>query len=145
MRVTSPQSSPATLLEVSAAEFGWLDELRQFWVESAVDPQDITAVSEFFDAYRQGWFAVRSTERQDPNPVINAIGVALGDHLVSAGMRWVVADYGDGMELAVHADPSDVLVCPINTVAKRWTVDTGLGFLADFVAYVQGTISATPA
>jgi hypothetical protein len=66
----------------------------------------------------------------DPNPLIQAIGIALGQRLVDRlGLAWVVATDGFGTELAVHGEPGDVLVYPLNLVAKRWERGTEEPFL----------------
>ena len=57
------------------------------------------------------------------NGIINGTGVALGQFLVDhAGFRWVIATDDQESALAVLALPGsgDVLVYPINFVAKRW-------------------------
>lgn len=67
------------------------------------------------------WTASLREQAQDPNPLINMVGIALGQHLVDTlGLRWVIASDEYGTELAVHGEPGNVLVFPCNLVAKRW-------------------------
>ena len=67
------------------------------------------------------WSAALRDSGDDPNPLINMVGVALGQHLVEAlGLTWVIATDEYGTELAVHGEPNDVLIYPCNLVAKRW-------------------------
>jgi hypothetical protein len=60
-------------------------------------------------------------ERLDANAVINAVGMAFGEHLIAAlNLQWVVATDEHGTELAVHGEPCNVLFYPANFVAKRF-------------------------
>lgn len=72
------------------------------------------------DAVVVAWFADHAEDRPDVNDLVNAVGVALGHHLVKAtGLAWVMATDEAGTEIAVHGDPNDVLVYPTNLIAKR--------------------------
>ena len=60
-------------------------------------------------------------KREDPNPAINAFGVAFGQYLVeNLEMKWAVVTDDHGSEIAVHGQPGDVLIYPPNLVAKRF-------------------------
>lgn|SRR5690349_19075 len=91
------------------------------------------------------WAAMGAALRaagKDPNPLINLVGIAFGQHLVDAvGLEWVVATDEYGTELAVHGEPNHVLIYPCNLVAKRWeSRDTG--FLARIGAEIVRDINA---
>lgn len=69
------------------------------------------------------WFSSGSHETSEINGIINAAGAAFGQFLVDqAHFRWVIATDEQGSELAILALPGqgDVLVYPLNFVAKRW-------------------------
>lgn len=70
------------------------------------------------------WLDRQSVDPEDPNTVINAVGVAFGQGLIEAldGFSWVIAEDADGRDLAVFGlpDTGDVLVYPANVVAKRY-------------------------
>jgi Domain of unknown function (DUF3806) len=70
------------------------------------------------------WLDRQSVDPEDPDTVINAVGVAFGQALVDAiaGFAWVIAEDADGTDLAVYGLPGagDVLVYPANLVAKRY-------------------------
>ncbi|HEY1817795.1 MAG TPA: DUF3806 domain-containing protein [Kofleriaceae bacterium] len=73
------------------------------------------------DALWATWSAALRKSGGDPNPLINMVGVAFGQHLVdTAGLAWVLASDEHGTDLAVHGEPGSVLVYPCNFVAKRW-------------------------
>ena len=79
------------------------------------------------------WLDRQIVDPQDPNPVINAVGIAFGQALIDAldGFCWVVATDAQGSDLAVSGPPGsgDVLVYPANVVAKRYESRTAV-FLA---------------
>jgi hypothetical protein len=70
------------------------------------------------------WLDRQNVDPEDPNAVINAVGVALGQALIEAleGFGWVIATDDAGRDLAVYGLPgtADVLVYPANVVAKRY-------------------------
>ncbi len=84
--------------------------------------------AEALDAAWSAWLP--DWERHDPNNIINAVGVVIGEHLIAAlGLQWVLATDEYGTELAVHGEPNNVLVFPANVVAKRFESRT-TGFIA---------------
>jgi Domain of unknown function (DUF3806) len=91
------------------------------------------------------WLDRQSVDPQDPNPVINAVGVAFGQALIEAleGYGWVIAADGQGTDLAVSGPPDagDVLVYPANVVAKRYESRTSV-FLVDLHAAMVHDIRA---
>lgn len=77
----------------------------------------------------------------DPNHVINMIGLAFGQHLATAcGLSWVVATDEHGTEIALHAQPGDILIYPTNLVAKRWTASEG-AFMEELFAHMETDIA----
>ncbi len=69
-------------------------------------------------------------ERHDPNHIINAVGMVIGEHLIAElGLQWVLATDEYGTELAVHGEPNNVLVFPANLVGMRFESRT-----TDFIA-----------
>jgi hypothetical protein len=86
---------------------------------------------EALDAAWSAWLP--QWEQLDPNAVINAVGAAIGEHLIAMlGLRWVVATDEHGAELAVYGEPCTVLVYPPNLVAKRFESRTS-SFIARLV------------
>jgi Domain of unknown function (DUF3806) len=68
----------------------------------------------------QGWRATPEPRDPEVNAVINALGVAFGEHLRQAtGLAWVIATDDQGTDLALHGQPGDVLIYPANATAKR--------------------------
>ncbi len=91
------------------------------------------------------WLDRQSVDPQDPNPVINAVGVAFGQALIEAlqGFGWVIAADDQGSDLAISGPPDagDVLVYPANVVAKRYESRTQV-FLVDLHAELVRDIQA---
>jgi hypothetical protein len=75
------------------------------------------------DAAFAAWLAQHDAAKEDPNPYINAFGIAFGQHFVDQlGFTWAVVRDEDGTEMAVHGitGGGDSFVYPPNFVAKRY-------------------------
>ena len=86
-------------------------------------------------AYARAYESAPDSDAEYANAVINAIGIAFGQHLVDTlGFEWCAVFDAHGQELAVVAfpDTAKMLVFPPNLVAKRWTDGT-----TDFLTYVD--------
>lgn len=80
------------------------------------------------DAAFADWMSRHDFDSEDPNPVINAFGIAFGQYLADQlALEWTVATDEHGTELAVHGQPGDILIYPGNLVAKRY-MDRTTGF-----------------
>jgi len=97
------------------------------------------------------WLGSHNHGVDDPNPYINAFGIALGQHLVDhLGLEWKVVQDEGGTEMAVWGKVGDVLVFPANLVGKRYVARTTDFFAAiasqieERVHQVQGQDSAEP-
>ena len=70
------------------------------------------------------WLDRQNVDPEDPNPVINAVGVFFGQCLVEAlpGFAWVLTADEEGTDLAVYRlpDAGDVLIYPAGIVAERY-------------------------
>lgn len=88
------------------------------------------------------WEARPPAERDDPNPVINGVGIAFGQHLVDAlGLEWGVVTDEYGTELAVHGEPANIIVFPANLIAKRFEGRT-VGFIVQVFHQVRSEIQS---
>jgi Domain of unknown function (DUF3806) len=97
------------------------------------------------------WLGSHNHGVDDPNPYVNAFGVALGQHLVDhLGLEWKVVEDEGGTEMAVWGKAGDVLVFPANLVGKRYAARTTDFFatiaseIEDRVRHVQGQGLAKP-
>lgn len=102
-----------------------------------------TSTKASFAALDRAWVAEGAELRAsggDPNPLIQALGIALGQHLVDHHkLDWVVATDPFGTEVACYGKEGDVLVYPLNMVAKRWQRSEG-AFLVALVASMDADI-----
>ena len=114
------------------AESQWrgqqLESARRL-VERYCDTSEMPPSLASLDRAIDGWFDDEADDRPDANDLVNAVGVALGHHLVKAtDLIWVMSTDEAGTELAIHGGPGDVLVHPCKLVAKR-IVDDERGFV----------------
>jgi hypothetical protein len=99
-----------------------------------LDPAALDAAWAF---WLQGWPA----DAEDPNPVINALGMAFGQYLVDhLDLAWMIVEDDFGTEIAVHGHVGDVLVFPQNLVAKRLETRT-VGFFAPIAAGIERQVA----
>ena len=99
------------------------------WVQAHVDAVKAstggeTSPSVLDDVYAgwyEQWAGQPEEAREDPNDMINAVGLAFGQALVDGvGLDWAIVTDEHGTEIAVHGQPGDILVFPPNLVAKRF-------------------------
>jgi hypothetical protein len=124
-----------TLAAPNKQELAWLaDNLARARAMATKYGGDATLAG--LDGLWTTWCAALRESGDDPNPLINMVGIALGQHLVDTlGLAWVLATDDAGTELAVHGQPNDVLIYPCNLVGKRWQSGE-----TDFVARVGGEL-----
>jgi hypothetical protein len=126
--VTQVAPSPQRLSKLNEAEIRWIKDCvanarvlaRKYCEGREVPDLDPSVLDAVFDGWLRDW-KERKTE-QDPNPVINAIGLAFGQWLVdSLGMQWTVVSDDTGTDMGVgYGHPANrVLVFPTHLVAKR--------------------------
>lgn len=120
------------LRDPTPVELVWLEELRVHLRAPEVDLTSVPDLSRLFDSYCLTWHQRAAGERWDPNYVITAIGVALGDVLVArsrgqaCGARWMVAAGQATTTVAVRNDQFRRTVFPVDAVARRWiSAETG--------------------
>jgi len=86
------------------------------------------------------WLDMHDPTHEDPNPYINAFGIAFGQYLVDhCGLKWMVVIDDQGTEMAVRGQPGDVLIFPSNFVAKRY-VSRQKNFFSLFYAEMKKDI-----
>ncbi len=116
----------ATLTPLTDAEADWirsqLDAAMQFLADygSARTGGGLDGLDHAWSS----WLDRQSVDPEDPEPVLNAVAVYLGQAVVEAmpDFGWVVATDADGSDLAVHGlpDTADVLIYPADLVAQRY-------------------------
>jgi len=100
------------------------------------------------DSTFASWLSLHEPDTEDPNPVINAFGIAFGQYLVEQlQLSWTVASDKHGTEMAVHGQPGNILVYPLNLVAKRYTArETGffVPLFREFQNQIETVRAETP-
>lgn len=89
------------------------------------------------------WISDAADEVEMAETIVNATGAALGQFLVdTAGFRWVVAADEHGSEMAVIAleGTADVVVYPMNLVAKRYE-SKERGFIPPLLQRIRDQVS----
>ena len=110
----------------SPVELVWMEELRVHLRAPEVDITSVRDLSRLFDTYCQAWHERAAADRWNPNYIITALGVALGDVLVArgcgqpGGARWMVSVGQPSMTVAVRSDLFRRTIFPVDAVARRW-------------------------
>ena len=150
----SPEAAPGPAAAASPppAQIDALTETEVRWVETqlaaAVDlAQTYTGTSEPLPsldrlaATLRAWRSRPEPRDPDVNAVINALGIAFGEHLRrSTGLAWVIAADDQGTDLALHGQPGDILIYPANATAKRVVAGED-----DFFGYLHASMCDTVA
>jgi hypothetical protein len=131
--------------DLNQAEIKWLGQMQEvgrLLHHMYVGPLDSLPDLQALDAIWVRWQSDKSSERPDPNTVVNALGLCYGQHLVNRlGFRWAVVTDEHGTELACIAQPGDATVFPANGTAKR----LGQGpspFFADLFSQVEARVQS---
>jgi hypothetical protein len=105
------------------------NESELAWVQAHVDTikeatggdTSVPTLDDLYAGWYEQWAAEPEDSREDPNDMINAVGLTFGQALVEGvGLDWVIVTDEHGTEIAVHGEPGDILVFPPNLVAKRF-------------------------
>ncbi|WP_377642746.1 hypothetical protein [Oryzobacter terrae] len=101
---------------LTAEEEAGLESVRARYADHGIDPADLSTIAAAWDR------AVAGADADDDSAteVVDVIGTAVGDHLVTAGYRWVVSSDPFGTDLAVEPPRKGVPVVTRMLVAVRW-------------------------
>ena len=118
----------------NAAELDWIAQnlasARELAKEFGTQGENENLAPNILDEAFVGWLEQWDSTKEDPNPAINAFGIAFGQSLVDTlGLHWAVVTDSQGTEIAVHGSPGDILIFPPNLVAKRFA-KRQTGFMA---------------
>ncbi len=108
------------LASLNAAELVWTAQQRALVEELCDGSLDAQAVGDLFDRVQATWRA--TDDRPDPEPLVNAFGVALGDLLVQRvpGLAWASRTDGSGTQLVLTHPTGGLLLFPITAVGDEW-------------------------
>jgi hypothetical protein len=127
--------------DLSHAETAWLQQQRdaaRTLGEQAGLAGDPIAVC---DGLIRCWHAASS--RPDPNPIVNAAGVAVGDVLAREfGLEWKIITDSFGTDMGLWRARGSIILAPTSSVAKRFA-DGKDGFLPALLEDLRGGLNAT--
>jgi hypothetical protein len=136
------------IIELNDSEWQWLSAHLQVAHSLAEayagvsSPSPMTA--ELLDAAWNAWVPHSGDDPEMANTIVIATGAALGQFLVDAdGFRWVVASDEHGSEMAIIAleGTADVIVYPMNLVARRYEARTQ-GFILPLLNGIRDQLAS---
>lgn len=141
----SPTKLPVSRASPNEAEERWIAaNLRRALHLGREHGDPATSIAPSLAALDRAWAVGCAELREsngDPNPLIQALGIAFGQHLLERhGLEWVVATDPVGTEMAVYGEIGEVLVYPLNLVAKRWQRTEG-AFLVALAAAMDADLA----
>jgi len=128
-----------------------INKAEQVWIENnltavrslitSLDGSDGAITPDALDRAYEAWFSGHRSDTEDPNPMINAFGIAFGRHLVDTlTLQWAIVKEQGRSDLAVVGQPGDIVVVPANLVAKRYTRGE-TGFFSALYQEMKATIA----
>ncbi len=99
---------------LTVEEEAGLAAVRARYADHGIDPADLATIAAAWER------AVAAPDDDAAAEVVDVIGTAVGDHLVTAGYRWVVSSDPFGTDLAVEPPRQGVPVVTRMLVAVRW-------------------------
>ncbi|MEP7763877.1 DUF3806 domain-containing protein [Sanguibacter sp. 25GB23B1] len=133
-RIAASQEGRVELREPTPVDLVWMEELRLHLRAPSTDITDLACISGLFDEYCRSWHDAPEGERWNPNHVITALGICLGDILVaqSPGSHWMLAVDTRITTVAVRNDLYRGTIFPVDAVARRW-IACELGWMESFI------------
>jgi hypothetical protein len=136
------------ILEVNEAERTWIagnqQVVRSFAIERGVLLDKLAPLDPpVLDAAWAAWLEMHVRGEDDPNSIINAFGMALGQVLIDRlGLEWkIVSDAVT--EIALCGQPGDIVIYPQNLVARRYMSRT-TQFFVELAAEMEQSLHRLP-
>src|SRR3954452_11531117 len=122
---------------LNAAEIVWAAQHREIITGLCAGTVDTQSLGDLLDRVQAIW--LQSQDRTDPESLVHAFGVSLGDLVAQRvpGLVWGSA-HGDGAPEMVLTHPlHDLVVVPLTAVAVVWG-EAPLGWVARYVHESSG-------
>jgi hypothetical protein len=130
---------PTRLSEPTDVERNWIASLLAIVADSGTDVDDAAQIRALYDDSVMRWHRVNPPERVNPSPMINAIGIAIGEHVVRCtSLRWTLGVIDGRTELGLAEGASHVLLYPTELVAERWRAQQSGEFVIETVERLTG-------
>jgi len=127
---------------LNAAEIVWAAQHREIITGLCSGTVDTQSLGDLFDRVQAIW--LQSEDRTDPESLVHAFGVSVGDLVAQRvpGLVWGSA-HGDGApELVLTHQEHDLVVFPLGAVAASWG-SAPVGWVAEYVHEASGGALAT--
>lgn len=134
--------TPLKLRELDIHERMWLQEMRHH-LRNPTDPQvDADTLSALYDKYCTAWHTHSRRNKWSHTYVTNALGVALGDLLITYGddSAWMISEDSEVPTFAVRDNGRSATFFPIDAVTRRW-LKGYLGWVPAFLENVSENFS----
>lgn len=118
----------ARLTGIGDPERDWINAHLGLVDDAVTDLADVQQIRALYERSLARWRRINPPERDDPYVMINAIGVAYGEHLIRhVPLSWMISQDEHGAELAL-CDPSHgALAHPAKLVADHWAAEDPSG------------------
>jgi hypothetical protein len=112
---------PPSAADLTRAEVAWLENQRDTLTTLARDAHlPIAPPLETADALLRWWHKQPEATRIDPNIIVMAIGVALGDALAKAcRLEWKIITDPFGTDMGLWGGDRGIILSPTHTAAKK--------------------------
>jgi hypothetical protein len=127
---------------LNAAETVWTAQHREIITGLCSGTVDTQSLGDLFDRVQAIW--LQSPDRTDPESLVHAFGVSVGDLVAQRvpGLVWGSARAEGAPELVLTHPEHDLVVLPLASVAQSWG-SAPVGWVAAYVHETSGQALAT--
>ncbi len=119
---------------LNAAELVWAAQHREIISGLCAGTVDTQTLGDLFDRVQAIWLQSDARDRADPESLVHAFGVSLGDLVAQRvpGLVWGSAHDDGSPELVLTHPEHDLVVFPVSSVASSWGT-APVGWVAEYV------------
>jgi hypothetical protein len=124
---------------LNSAELVWAAQHREIIAGLCAGTVDTQTLGDLFDRVQAIWLQSDERDRADPDSLVHAFGVSLGDLVAQRvpGLVWGSV-HGDGPpELVLTHAEHDLVVFPVDAVSRSWG-SAPVGGVAEYVSEASG-------
>ena len=124
---------------LNAAEQVWAAQHREIISGLCAGTVDTQTLGDLFDRVQAIWLQSDERDRTDPESLVHAFGVSLGDLVAQRvpGLLWGSARSDGAPELVLTHPEVDLVVFPVAAVATSWG-EAPVGWVAEYVEEASG-------
>ncbi|GEK22499.1 hypothetical protein CXY01_30190 [Cellulomonas xylanilytica] len=119
---------------LNAAELVWAAQHREIISGLCAGTVDTQTLGDLFDRVQAIWLQSEVQDRTDPESLVHAFGVSLGDLVAQRvpALLWGSAPGDGSAELVLTHPQVDLVVFPVAAVAQAWG-EAPVGWVAQYV------------